>query len=85
MSFDSGESHYEIKAGPSTRRLIDMADLNGTLSISPMGQSGHPLDTHYADQAELFNEGRYRGQLFDWLAIRALPDRLVIEPGKAAR
>ena len=85
MSFDSGESQYEIKAGPSTRRLIDMADLNGTLSISPMGQSGHPLDTHYADQAELFNEGRYRGQLFDWLAIRALPDRLVIEPGKAAR
>lgn len=85
MSFDSGESIYQIKAGPSTRRLIDMADLNGTLSISPMGQSGHPLDPHYTDQANLYNEGRYRGQLFDWLAIKALPDRLVISPRNPGR
>lgn len=85
MTFDSGEPTYQIKAGPSTRRLIDMADLNGALSISPMGQSGHPLDPHYADQASLYNEGRYRGQLFDWLAIEALPDTLILRPGKAGR
>lgn len=82
MSFDSGGSRYHVKAGPSTRRLIDLADVNGTLSISPMGQSGYPLDPHYADQAALYNDGRYRGQLFDWLAIKALPDRLLIQPAK---
>lgn len=85
MSFDSGGPTYQIKAGPSTRRLIDLADLNGTLGISPLGQSGNPLDSHYTDQAELYNEGRYRSQLFDWLAIKALPDHLLIEPAKRQR
>ncbi len=85
MSFDVGEKNYQIKAGPSTRRLIDLADINGALSILPMGQSGAPLDPHYDDQAALYNEGRYRGQLFDWLAIEALPDHLLLVPGKARR
>jgi penicillin amidase len=85
MTFDGGGPMYHIKAGPSTRRLIDLADLNGTLSISPMGQSGYPLDPHYTDQAALYNEGRYRGQLFDWVAIKALPDQLVLEPARRQR
>jgi penicillin amidase len=80
MTFESGGPMYHIKAGPSTRRLIDLADLNGTLSISPMGQSGYPLDPHYSDQAMLYNEGRYRSQLFDWVAIKALPDQLLMQP-----
>jgi len=85
MTFDTGSDHYAIKAGPSTRRLIDLGDLNGSLGINPLGQSGHPFDRHYMNQADMYNEGRYRGQLFDWQAIHALPDNLVITPGRRVR
>lgn len=80
MSFNNGEDHYHIKAGPSARRLVDLADLNRSLGINPLGQSGNPFDQHYRDQAELFNQGRYRSQLFDWQAIQALPHQLTLRP-----
>lgn len=80
MTFDTGVGVYQIKAGPSTRRLIDLADLDRSLGINPMGQSGNPLDPHYRDQNELFNQGRYRSQLFDWQAIQALPDQITLRP-----
>ena len=80
MVFDRGTEQYQIKAGPSTRRLIDLSDLNASLGINPLGQAGNPLDVHAWDQADMFNEGRYRAQLFDWLSIRALPDQLQLRP-----
>jgi len=80
MVFDRGTEQYQIKAGPSTRRLIDLSDLNASLGINPLGQAGNPLDVHAWDQADMFNEGRYRAQLFDWLSIRALPDQLELLP-----
>ncbi|UAW99701.1 penicillin acylase family protein [Halopseudomonas nanhaiensis] len=80
MRFPLGEGSYQVETGPSTRRLIDLADVEAGLGINPLGQSGNPLDRHYADQAEAFNEGRYRAELFDWQAIEALPDRLELKP-----
>src|SRR5690606_16285112 len=80
MVFNLGGAQYDVIAGPSTRRLIDLAEPAASLGIGPMGQSGNPLDRHYADQAQLFAQGNYRAQLFDWLGIQALPDRLVLMP-----
>ena len=85
MAFNTGEARYHVKSGPSTRRLIDLADVNASLGINPLGQSGNPLDMHASDQADMYNEGRYRTQLFDWLSIEALPDRLQIRPDKKSR
>lgn len=85
MAYNSGEASYEVKSGPSTRRLIDLADVNATLGINPLGQSGNPLDKHARDQAEMYNEGRYRAQLFDWQSIQALPDLLLIRPNSRSR
>jgi len=82
MRFPLGELGYRVEAGPSTRRLIDLADVEAGLGINPLGQSGNPLDRHYKDQAEAFNEGRYRTELFDWRAIEALPDRLELTPAR---
>ncbi|WP_158611308.1 MULTISPECIES: penicillin acylase family protein [Pseudomonas] len=83
MAFNTGGARYQVKSGPSTRRLIDLADVNATLGINPLGQSGNPLDDHALDQADMYNEGRYRTQLFDWLSIQALPDKLLISPASA--
>ncbi|MCO5787435.1 penicillin acylase family protein [Pseudomonas sp. G11-1] len=80
MAFKRGGDHYDVEAGPSTRRLIDLGNLESALGINPLGQSGNPFDPHYNDQAQLFAQGNYRAHLFDWLGIRALPDRLVLRP-----
>ena len=80
MRFALDADRYRVESGPSTRRLIDLADIEAALGINPLGQSGNPLDRHYDDQAEAFNEGRYRAELFDWQAIEALPDRLELRP-----
>ncbi|MCY1216494.1 Penicillin amidase [compost metagenome] len=45
--------------GPSTRRLVDMADAEHALGINPVGQSGVPFDRHYNDQAEAYMRGEY--------------------------
>ena len=45
--------------GPSTRRLIDLADADHSLGINPLGQSGVPFDRHYSDQARRFIQGQY--------------------------
>ena len=83
MVFNRGGEHYQVSAGPSTRRLIDLADPASSLGISPMGQSGNPFDRHYDDQAQLYAQGNYRAQLFDWLGIEALPDRLTLRPRRS--
>lgn len=80
MVFNRGGERYEVKAGPSTRRLIDLANPAVSLGINPMGQSGNPFDRHYDDQAHLYAQGNYRAQLFDWLGIEALPDQLILRP-----
>jgi penicillin amidase len=51
---------YNVKLGPSTRRLIDFSDIENSLSINPTGQSGNPLSEHYRDQAEMYNKGEFR-------------------------
>lgn len=51
---------YEVKAGPSTRRIIDFADVENSVSILPTGNSGNPMSKHYKDQAEMYNQGKFR-------------------------
>ena len=54
-----GPAPWPVVYGPSTRRLIDLANADTALGINPVGQSGVPFDTHYSDQAEAFIAGRY--------------------------
>ncbi len=51
---------FQVSAGPSTRRLLDFADLAHPLSVLPTGESGNRLSTHYGDQTHLFLGGGYR-------------------------
>ena len=57
---------YEVLAGPSTRRIVDFADVAGnSWSILPTGQSGNVMSDHYSDQAEMYAKGEFRRQLMD--------------------
>ncbi len=54
-----GPAPWEVFYGPSTRRLVDMADAEHALGINPVGQSGVPFDRHYKDQAKAYLRGEY--------------------------
>ena len=60
----NGGGKYETKAGPSSRRVINLKDIDkDSWSILPTGQSGNVLSSFYKDQAEMFVNGEFRKQL----------------------
>jgi penicillin amidase len=63
MLYDLSQDEYSVIAGPSTRRLIDFAAPEESLTILPTGNSGNFMSPHYGDQAERFMKGEYRRAL----------------------
>jgi penicillin amidase len=51
--------YYKVKAGPSTRRIVDFSDVENGLAILPTGQSGRIFSTHYKDQALKYLNGDF--------------------------
>jgi penicillin amidase len=56
------DNSYKVKAGPSTRRLIDFKDSSISWGILPIGNSGHNLSPFFKDQNEMYMNGKYRRQ-----------------------
>ena len=59
LSQPIGPAPWSVVYGPSTRRLIDLADAGSALGINPVGQSGVLFDAHYKDQADGYIRGEY--------------------------
>jgi penicillin amidase len=76
----SGEAHYEVVAGPSTRRVIDFSDVENAVAILPTGQSGNVFSKHYKDQAEKYVSGEFVKMMLNKEEIRASSDILVFLP-----
>ncbi|HBI00999.1 MAG TPA: penicillin acylase family protein [Flavobacterium sp.] len=72
--------NHQVKAGPSTRRIIDFSDIQNSVSILPTGQSGNPLSEHYKNQAELYNQGKFRKMKMNKKEIEASSRKLVFKP-----
>lgn len=60
MFLYSDDARHTIKAGPSTRRIIDFSDIENSTTVLPTGNSGNPFNKHYNDQNKLFCEGKFR-------------------------
>ncbi len=72
---------YPITSGPSSRRIINFADIENSYSILPTGQSGNPFSDHYRDQAEMYSQGQWRKMLMNAEEIKAnSKNTLVLEP-----
>lgn len=76
------EAKYVVKGGPSTRRIIDFSDIENSWSILPTGQSGNPLSSHYSDQSELYNSGKFRKMKLNKEEIVRTSTKLVFVPYK---
>lgn len=72
---------YPVVYGPALRRVVDFADMAHGTSVLPTGQSGHRASPHYADQADLFAQGKARPELINRAEIeRVATGRLVLKP-----
>ena len=74
----NGSGPWPVVYGPSTRRLIDFARPQEALGVNPVGQSGVWPDAHYADQAALLAQGRYRREWLDEADVRAHSNGLLV-------
>ena len=68
----NSQGRYPVSFGPAMRIIIDFADIENSLSVNPTGQSGFFLSDHYADQATLFNTGKFRKQMMNRQEIEKL-------------
>ena len=81
LSFNlDSTGYYKVRSGPSTRRVIDFSDVEGSMSISPTGQSGNPLSEHYSDQAQKFVDGEFIPMLLNKEKIQKSKNKLVLKP-----
>jgi penicillin G amidase len=55
---------YKQTTLASERMIADLADLDNSLSITPVGQSGQPGSRYWGDQAPLWNAGDYKPMRF---------------------
>jgi penicillin amidase len=83
LMFDfTAEGKYAVKAGPSTRRIVDFSDVENSISILPTGQSGNPFSKHYNDQSEMYNAGKFRKMKLNKEEIIRTSTKLVFKPKK---
>ena len=80
MYVPNADGVYEVSSSPALRIIIDFADVEASENINPTGQSGNVMSKHFSDQAEMFNNGIYRGQLMNEAYIKAHSTQLNLKP-----
>ena len=56
--WDVGVS-FEVNWLPSMRMIVDMSNLNNSVTVHTTGQSGHAYHEHYADMAPMWTNVEY--------------------------
>ena len=56
---------FEVNWLPSMRMIVDLSDLNKSLSIHTTGQSGHAYNQHYTDMIDLWRTIQYHPMRWD--------------------
>ncbi len=75
MSWDASTNSFEVTAGPALRMVVDLADLDNSTWLIPLGVSGHPASTHYTDQYSAFTAGRTFAWPYSASAVAAAQDK----------
>lgn len=72
--------YYTVRAGPSTRRVIDFSDVENAKAILPTGQSGNRFSPFYKNQAEKYLKGEFVKMIIDPKEYKHSKNRLVFLP-----
>jgi penicillin amidase len=71
---------YKVKAGPSTRRIVDFSDVENSLAILPTGQSGSVFSKHYKDQTQKYLNGEFVKMKLNTSEIEKSVNVLILKP-----
>jgi len=63
-------AEFKVFFGSQMRIIVDFANVDSSLNITPSGNSGHLLSKHYSDQAELYRNKKFRVQWMNSEKIR---------------
>ena len=78
--FEPGAS-YDAVVVPSWRHIVDLADIDASRGIHPVGQSGNPASPHWNDFVEPWSKGQYHPLPFTRAAVeRNAEHRLGLVP-----
>ena len=56
---------YTVTELPSMRMIVDLSNLNQSVTVHTTGQSGHAYNKHYADMASLWASVQYYPMWWD--------------------
>ncbi len=71
---------FTLRVHPSERQIVDLGDLDASVSIIPVGQSGQPFGRHWGDQTALWANGQTKPMPLSREALGQLEGRLVFRP-----
>jgi penicillin amidase len=69
---------FSLRSHASERQIVDLGDIDASLSIIPTGQSGQPLSTHWGDQTQLWANGEYKPMALSRERIGKIEGKLVL-------
>jgi len=73
-------SPFKLRLHASERQIVDLSDIDASISIIPTGQSGQPFSKHWGDQTTLWAEGDYKPMPLSRGRLGALEGRLILRP-----
>lgn len=74
-------SGYQVNWLPSMRMIVDLSNLNNSLTVHTTGQSGHAYHPHYDDMIELWQNIQYYPMWWDEASIQQNAEaHLVLKP-----
>jgi penicillin amidase len=77
------DGSFAMTVGASFRVVFDLSDPNGTRSVLPPGQSGHPFHDNYDDQIVMWLNGVYKFMPMDSGAVTThAGSMLLLEPAR---
>jgi penicillin amidase len=62
---------YDVAVLPSWRQIVDLSDLDSSLGVITLGQSGNPMSPHFKDQLDLWASGSHHPMPFSKTAVLA--------------
>ncbi len=62
---------YEVTNVPSMRMIVDMSNLNNSVTVHTTGQSGHAYHPHYYDMSEMWANIDYYPMWWNFESITA--------------
>jgi penicillin amidase len=71
---------FAVVNHPSERMIADLSDLDASLSVTPVGQSGQPGSKYWADQTNLWAVGDYKPMRFSRERLGRLDGALLFRP-----